>query len=412
MASVAQRQELLVALVDSFGDSFDTSVHGVTWASTLEEDAQRAIGEALESIDPGARRTLVSLVLAYRVDPLMRYCGPYAGALDGDDPGVIAYAEQIAEATEPLGEFERELLVNTGTWSTQDVIDCFNRNKPGCESWDGKSPLSVLAEITSVAMGEAATPASALRLLRSDGIDAGSAQGLAAAIGGAEYANRSAIMGSMMLDMTASNFPRAIRVAIASAATGPMCEYDTLRDYFLRAQTSDPDRFDDPGAPWPTFVRNCAERHWDREDLVRALSAGSWLGVPREHRDDLMTQLLHWGIDEQGAPTCEALSALGQRAYDGTPWVLMRGIAHTLVAEIGGERCRDTLRGAVEDVLGSAEEHPEARLRAASWLLAQGSRAGCGQIDAIMDWHHEGYDQGAGAWAESQALALRQACQP
>ena len=398
--------ETLVALGNQFGDSFDVGVHGITFSASLDDEASVSFGGVLGDLEPAARAVIVSLALSYRMDPLSEYAAPFAEDIDEDDPGVRVYAEQLAESGGPFDEAERRVLITSGVWTADEVLDCFSGEQPGCENWEGESPLEVLADEEEIDIGAGPAPNMALRLIRSDDITPEAVTALARIIGGAPYANRAAIMGSMMLDMTDSTFPRERRQAIARAATEAMCTYDMLESYLLRAPTSDPDRFDDPEAPWPTFVQLCAERHWSPDDLVSALSAGSWLGVPRDVYAAFRTQL------EEGAEdlSCDEYHAMGIVAYDRTPWILMRGTAHVVVANLAGERCDALMGSYIEDVADSGDEHPEARLAAIEWLLERGDDDRCSRIDSILDWHHEGYRTGPGEWAEALGAELEERC--
>lgn len=406
MASVGDDAEALAALASVFDGAFDTASQGVTFTASLDDATQHALGAALPSVAPAARDNLVSLVLAYSVEPLAEYCAPYAGELAADDPGMVVFAERLAESEQDLGEFERRLLLETGVWSAQDALDCYAGDDPRCDNWEGESPLELFEEASFLEVGLPSTPAAALRVLRSDDIDPASARGIAAFIGGADYPNRDALMPSMMLDMTDSGFRREIRQAIASAATAPMCDYGNMRDYLLRARTSDPDRFDDPTAPWPTFIRACAERHWTDDDLMIALSAGSWLGVPRDTWNGMVDAL----AERSENLSCDEYRAMGRVAYEATPWVITRGTAHSVAARIAGDTCAASMEGPVEDIARDADEHPEARLAAYTWLNAHGDAAGCSRIDSVLDWYHEEYREGPGRWAEELGAELRAAC--
>ncbi|MFT6395559.1 MAG: hypothetical protein ACJAYU_000301 [Bradymonadia bacterium] len=396
----------LIALGNQFGDTFETGTHGITFSASLDDEASIALGGVLADLEPEARDTIVSLALSYRMNPLAEYAAPYADDIADDDRGVRIYAEQLAASGDPLGEAERRVLIASGVWNAEDVLDCFSRELPGCQNWEGESPLVALAEEEEVDMGGGPAPNQALRLLRSGDIDPASATGLARIIGGAEYANRSNMMASMMLDMTDTNFPIEIRRAIALGATEPMCAYERLEDYLLRAPTSDPDRFENENAPWPTFVRTCAEKHWNADDLLSAVSAGSWLGVPRDIYDGFSDDLRA----QSGGLSCDEYHAMGVGAYNRTPWVLMRGTAHVVVAELGGENCQSFLGEYVEQMADSDGEHPEARLAAVSWLLEQGDDSRCPRISSILDWFHDGYGQGPGPWAETLGDDLRTRC--
>lgn len=406
MASVGGDPERIAALASVFEGPFSPSTHGVTFTASLDDTTQHEIGAALPSMSAGARDGLISLVLAYGVEPLAGYCAPFAGDLDTSDPAVVVFAERIAGGDDELGEFERRLLLETGVWTAQDALECYAGDDPRCRGWQGESPLEVFADASFLDIGLPSTPAAALRILRSPDVDPASARGIAAFIGGAEYDNRSALLPSMMLDMTDEGFRPEIRLAIAQAATAPMCEYTTMRDYLLRAQTSDPNRFDDPDAPWPTFVRACSERHWDADALAHALGAGSWLGVPRATFDALVDRLADLTADA----SCDELRAVGQAAYEATPWVITRGTAIVIAAQVGGDRCAAGMRNPVERIATSSAEHPEARLAAYAWLRSQGDSAGCRRIDTVLDWYHEDYAQGPGRWAEENGAALRAAC--
>ncbi len=404
--ATATNDEQLIALGNQFGDSFDTGAHGITFSASLDDEASAALGGVLGDLETEARATIVSLALSYRMNPLSEYAAPYAEDIADNDRGVRVYAEQLAESGEPLGEAERRVLIASGVWDAEDVLDCFSREMPGCEDWEGESPLVALAEEEEVEMGSGPAPNQALRLLRSGDIDAESATGLARIVGGAEYANRSNIMGSMMLDMTDANFPIEIRRAIALGATAPMCTYENLEDYLLRAPTSDPDRFENAESPWPTFVQTCAEKHWNADDLLSAVSAGSWLGVPRDIYDEFASDLRS---QSQGL-SCDEYHAMGIGAYGRTPWLLMRGTAHVVVADLGGSSCEAFLSTFVEQIADSDDEHPEARLAAVSWLLEQGDDSRCSDVTSILDWYHDGYRQGPGAWAEALGEELNGRC--
>lgn len=404
--ATATTDDQLIALGNQFGDAFDTRTHGITFSASLDEEASIAFGGVLGELEPEARDTVVSLALAYRMNPLADYAAPYAEGIAEDDRGVRVYAEQLAASGEPLDEAERRVLIASGVWNAEDVLDCFSRDLPGCEDWEGESPLVTLAEEEEVDMGGGPAPNQALRLLRSGEIDPASATGLARIVGGAEYSNRASMMASMMLDMTDANFPIEIRRAIALGATEPMCTYESLQDYLLRAPTSDPDRFENADSPWPTFVRTCAEKHWNADDLLSAVSAGSWLGVPRDIYDGFASDLRA----QSGGLSCDEYHAMGVVAYNRTPWLLMRGTAHVVVADIGGSACGSFLATYVEGIADSDDEHPEARLAAVGWLLEQGDDSRCSRIGSILDWFHDGYSQGPGPWAEALGAELEERC--
>jgi hypothetical protein len=404
--AAVESSEGIVALGNRFGDAFDIGVHGITFSASLDEPASVALGGVLGELNPSARAVIVSLALSYWMEPLSEYASPFADEIAAEDRGIRVYAEQLSESDEPLGEAERRVLIVSGVWTADDVLDCFTGNHPGCENWEGESPLDVLGAEDEIDIGDGPAPNAALRLIRSDDIEPEAVTGLARIIGGAEYPNRAALMASLMLDMTDSMFPRELRRAIALAATEAMCRYDNLQNYFLRSPTSDPDRFDDPDAPWPTFVRTCAEEHWTSDDLVSALSAGSWLGVPRDVYDGFSAQLEAEAVDL----SCDEYHAMGIVAYERTPWILMRGTAHVVVANLAGRACDPLMTSYIEDVADSRDQHPEARLFAIEWLLDRGDDVRCSRVRSVLDWHHEGYGTGPGEWAEALGESLDERC--
>lgn len=401
----------LAAVTSVFSETFDVAAHGVTWTSSVDTETQEALGAVLGRLDAPTREAIISLALAYRLQPLATLAAPYVTELDGSDPGVATYAEQLAESGEPLDENERRVLLTTGTWTAQDALDCYERSNAGCTEWAGISPLEMLAELTpdNIDPGFASTPGNALRALRQPDIDPASARGIAIFIGGAEYANRETMLNGLMLDLTSASTRPEIRLAIADASTAPMCDYDRLGDYVLRARTSDPDRFENPDAAWPTFVKNCAERQWSVEDRFAAAGAGSWLGVPFAFGADIRTTL----VEELGESSCDELRALGAAAVERTPWVITRGMSDVVAATVGGERCAPLFTEAVSDRYEDRGEHPEVRIAALQWLIAQGEES-CREtrnLDDILDWRHPEYGDDAGPWAEAFAAEIRTACE-
>ena len=174
----------------------------------------------------------------------------------------------------------------------------------------------------------------------------------------------------------------------------------------MAARTSDPDRFDDIDAPWPTFVRACAARHWSDDDIISALSTGSWLGVPREVYDALFARV----AESSSGLSCDEYRAIGATAYARTSWVLMRGLAYSIAATLAGDACSSMFTDSVATIATSSDEHPEARLAAIAWQVSQGDESGCRRVSSIMNWHSEDYNEGPGAWAEAQADRVRELC--
>lgn len=396
----------LVALGNRFGDAFDVAVQGVTFSASLDPEASSRLGGALGELDPAARAVLVSLALSYRMDPLAEYATPYAEEVEEGDPGLRVYAEQLAESDVPLGPDERRLLITTGVWTADDVLDCFEGNHAGCDQWEGESPLELLGELGEIDPGDGPAPNRALRLIRSEETALDAIPGLVRIVGGAPYPNQDGLVNSILLDMTSSSIAAERRRAIAEGATAKMCDYDTIDDYLLRAQNSDPDRHDNADAPWPTFVRTCARRNWSEDDLVSALSTGSWLGVPAVTYDEIAEGLTASARDL----SCDEYHAMGMVAYERTPWVLMRGIAHVVVADLAGAGCDELMTSYVERIADSDDEHPEARLRAIEWLLGQGDDSRCRRVDSILDWFHPEYETGPGDWAEALGSSLQERC--
>lgn len=406
MASVGDDVERLAALAGVFDGAFDTAVHGVTFTTSLDDETQHALGRALPAVEPASRDALVALALAYSVEPLASYAMAFAGDVPPDDPAMVAFAERLDGTATTLGSFERRVLVETGTWSAQEAIDCYSGDDPRCEDMEGDSPLALLAVLDFYEVGLPSTPNAALRMLRSETIDPDSARGLATYIANADYPSRDSLVNAMMLDMTDASTRPEIRRAIAEAAAPVMCRFEAFSGVLLRARTSDPDRLENPDAVWPTFVTACAERHWSDETLMQALSAGSWLGVPHATWESLVASLGARTDDE----SCDAFRSLGRSGYEAAPWVLPRGTAHVVASRLGGEACAPVLTAPLEQVARSSAEHPEARLAAWIRLLELGDRGGCGQSAALLQWHDEDYDEGPGMWAEAYAAALNEAC--
>ena len=404
--ATARTDDAVVALGNQFGDQFDVAVHGITFSASLDAEASARLGRVLDQLEPAARAVVVSLALSYRMDPLAEFAAPFADDVGSEDPGLRVYAEQLAESGEPLGPDDRRLLISTGVWTADDILDCYEGEGAGCEGWEGESPLDALLDVGEVDPGDGPAPNRAIRLIRSEDTDIDAIPGLVRIVGGAPYPNQGNFIGSVLLDMTSSTIDAERRRAIASGATARMCEYDILETYLLRAQTSDPDRHEHPDGPWPTFVRACAVENWDDDDLVSALSTGSWLGVPPAFYGELEERLASSSVEL----SCDEYHAMGMVAYERTPWVLMRGIAHVVVAEIAGSACDPLMTGYVERVADSDDEHPEARLRAVEWLLERGDDSRCRQIDDILDWFHPEYEVGPGPWAEALGATLEDRC--
>ena len=329
----------------------------------------------------------------------------WVDGLDPTDPGVRAYAEDRAESGETLDETDRWALAASGAWSAADLIRCYNGDQPGCENWEGDSPLGLMAE-TDVEAGHPGAAQQAIRLLRSEHIDEDSVEGLAAFLGSGSYQNSHAMMNSMMLDLTAMSVPVDRRMAIARAATEYMCAFETAGTNLVRVPNADPDRLTDTGLPWPTFVAACLERHWQPDDMMAAVSTGSWLGVPPALYDEVHARL-RASTDGQA---CADYLDLGQTAFALNLGVPMRGLAWTVAARLGGEMCASTFDDAVRGALADPEGHPESRLAATEWLLDRGDDSGCSRLAEIMRWRDEEVNEGPGPWAEAHHEALNSRC--
>lgn len=407
MLGVQEDGHKLIALADSFADGFDPAVHGVTWTASIEEDTQQALSGVLRRVDPEARDAMVSLALAYDVQPLATLASPYLSEL-GDNPAALAYAQQLADSDEPLDEQERAFVISAGAWTAEDALDCFARDLNECRDWEGASPLAALAEVPveTLEIGGPSTPNAALRALRSGDVDPASVRGITRVLGGLEYSSRDAMIGPLMFEFTDPSNDEAFRAAIASEATEPMCRYDVISGLFLRTH-DDENRFEDATGPWATFIVRCDTLHWNAEDRFAAASAGSWMGVPFATWETVLATL-----DEVvGDASCDEIRAMGREAQARTPWMITNDMSMVVAANIGGDACAALFEEDLEDIKDDGDAHPEARLGAWAWLVAQDDDACSSRGPSrLLEWYNEDYDQGPGPYAEHFASVIEAAC--
>ena len=375
-------------------------IHGNGFAVALSRAAQTAMGDQLAGLTEEAQQVVVAVALGYSLNPLMSYCGPYVQSLDEDDPALSSYARSI-DTSQDLDEGERWALAVSGEWSGADILDCFD-GEGGCDGWDGQSPLELLEHAEEV--GEANAPSRAVDLLRNEDLGE-AADAVAHFVSSADYPMRGNYINTLMNDMTNPDRPETNRRAIAMGATGRMCSFEQMRQYFRRAVSTYEDGLDNPDTIWAQYVLTCLEE-WDEETMIQALASGSWLMVPQSIRDEIRGRL---SLAMEGG-SCDDYLELADASLDIIGQVWMAGIGVVEAARLAGDSCASEFTQMIMDAASDSGAHPEGRLAGVEWLLEQGDDSGCGEISDAMGWSNEELRLGPSEWAEQQAEALRAQC--
>ncbi len=400
--SVHATPSKVVTLANALLPGFDRDTHANTFAVALSRDAQTGLGEALDAMEAAPRELIVSIALAFNLEPLSGFCAPYVRTISAEDPVMQNYAAGINQA-QSLNETERWALAATGEWDGNDVFNCLNEEIAGCRDVDGGSPLELLAVVTDA--GGPMPPSMALDQLRNGDITPEEAGAITVFLSENSYPNRSNYMNTVLGIMTNVERPLAIRRAIASHATERMCSWEVARAFIRNAETSDPNR-DDPGSAWVQFVDHCNTAYWTAEDIAGALSVGSWLQVSHALVSELEARL---ATLTEGW-TCDQYLSLADVAYAHRDVVFMAGQGVVTVANTAGETCAPQFMDRIEAISNDPEAHPEGRLPAIAWLLDHGDSSGCGNISAAMRWFHPDLHVGATPWAEEMQAELEPRC--
>jgi len=405
LADVRDRPDALNGIVAAMDDHFDVRAHSNSFAAAIGRDAQTAVGERLEQMSEPLRRQMVSLGFAYNLDPLRDFALPHLRELDPGDPAIAAYAESLNIRPGEVGEEDRWVLVASGRWTADDVLQCFRGEQRGCEDWDGESPLDLL-ELTPDEMEINPGPNRALQMIERQDVSNDEISSIARWIGRTRFDTQDHAVGMLLMMLTDIDRDEAQRAAIARGATGSLCDMSRLPDYVHRVYGSARDQADNPQSPWALFVATCAQE-WGPFELFAALGFGSRFTVPESVRSDLR-DLLDAATDDDRS--CETLRRYADDAYAHLEYHAARGLIYVEAARLGGESCDGTFRGRVAEIARDRAAHPDARLAAVAYALDMNDSSLCGEIEGSMNWREEESGMGPGPRAESLASTLRSRC--
>ena len=399
--TVRTSSDRVIAVANGMPANFDRGTHGTTFVATISGAAQMAIGDQLENFDEGAKTLLVSLALAYTLDPLASYCQDYVRDLDENDPALAAYAGGI-DTSGSLSETDRWALAASGEWDVLDVLDCYDQDQEGCSNWSGESPLEVLQHVDSAP--DLRGPSQAIELLRSGTLSDEELRSVATFLTSANFSNVVQYTNAIMNDMTDPRRSDQIRRAIASVANDRMCDFGLVQEYLRRS--TETDDINDPGSVWLHFLNTCLESRWDMDDMARAMAAGSWLNAPASFHEQISAAVTTH-LDGQD---CNAYVTLANTAYSIHERVWPAGAGYAAIASLADESCASSFESTMHDIAGDPTGHPESRLAAVEWFVARGDNSECRQIRDAMSWYNEDLSMGPGPWAEALADDLRSRC--
>jgi hypothetical protein len=325
-------------------------------------------------------------------------------SLPADDPGLRSRGEQLDSSPEPKSASDRAVLVRTGRWTARDVLECQARTRRDCADWSGDSPLTLLGGVRLTSGG---TAGQLVTLLRGDQVDRRSAAAIAAAVSSGEYPNQDAMINALLNEMTDAAVPTEVRAGLASTVNPRVCESSKVASFFARVAglPASERRRDD--SVWSTFVRGCAEQHWDASDLLRAVASGSDLGVSEGLRASFEARLK--GVTS--GLSCEEVAALADGGIEIVSSTPVAAAAPVVAARVGSAACSASLRPRIERLAADVRAHGEARIEAIGWLVDAGDRGACAKIDSALAWRDPETRQGPGEWATARAAALRAKCQ-
>lgn len=390
------------AVAEAMFGSFDFAVHGNSFAAAVGTPGQKALGEQLAGAPAGFGEQLVSLGLSSGLSGLVASAPEVVAKLEPTDPGLVSYAEQIAATNAPKSATERSILVKTGKWSPNEIIRCFKRERPDCSAWEGESPLQLFSQVR-VTRGQ--TASDLVSLMRSGQLDEPSAKAVVVGVTTGEYPNRSSMTTSLLLDMTDSAVPEAMRRVIATTPSPGACSLDKVSSLFSRVRAVASHGQAKDGEIWESYVTSCKPL-WSLEELAGAVAAGSQLGVSEAFGKTLRTELK----GRSSEVTCEAALAWSGSAKDRLTVSPMFAALPAVALTVAPEACRGTLTAAVTTLVNDERAYGEARLAGIEALLATGDRRGCGKVQSALAWRDSETRQGPGAWADSAAGRIRGLC--
>lgn len=404
LSALAADPVRFLAAAGAMGTYFDRDAHTNSFAVALTRDAQDALGRALPDLSEDARAAVVAMGLSYGMEPLLGYCLPYARELDADDPALTTWARGI-DPSEGLDETERWAMATGGRWNARDIMDCWDRETTGCDGWSGESPLALL-EHAPTSMEPSPAPNRAVQAIRGDNLNPAEAEAVAGWLTRTSYTQREQIVSDLILEITSSERPLAIRQALARGAAGSaLCDWPAFLTIINRNWAETQATLQDPTAPLTLLVEGCTAS-WDAQQSLQLLASAPWALLPDATDAAVRTQL----TAQTAGATCEALDALSQAAIEVVVTRLNSGpLAWVEVGSLHDGVCADAFATQIVNVARNSEMHGEVRLRAIAWMLDRGDRSGCGWIAGAAAYRD--VERGdAGPRSPALAAALQARC--
>ena len=390
------------AVVTAMAGAFDFGVHGNSFAAALGSTGQTALAGQLAKTPESFSRQVVSLGLSSGLGGLVAAAPEVVAALPSDDPGLASYAEQIAGSTAPKSATERSILVKTGRWTPTEILRCFKRERPDCSAWEGPSPLQLFAQVR-VTKGQ--TASDLVSLMRSGQLDEASAKAVVVGVTTGEYPNRAAMTTSLLLDMTDSTVPEAMRRVIATTPSPGACSLDKVSSLFSRMRAVASHGQAKDTEIWESYVTSCKPL-WTLDELAGAVAVGSHLGVSEAFGQSLRSELK----GRAGEVSCEAATGWVASAKERLTVSPMFAALPAVALTVAPESCRGTVTAAVNALVTDERAYGEARLAGIEAMAATGDKRGCGKVQSALSWRDPETRQGPGGWAESAAGRIRGLC--
>jgi hypothetical protein len=393
----------VLAILRTMETGFDESLHANSFAAALTQAGQNAVGRQLGEVSAELRTALVSIGLGYSLSGMIEYCIPYADLLPAGHPGFATLADNVDRA-DGLDQVELMALASSGRWSPQDLVECFDREERGCENWSGVSPLQMLP-LTGSTMDANPAPNNAIRRLGHDpSVNADDAAAITEWLSTTEYEYAADSANQLVRLATFGEVSSSIRSAIASNASGPMCEGEMLRGFAM--QVADHSVYGvEASHPWSVLLTTCSETQ-NGEDLVETMASGWTISLQQARYAVLATRLQTLLADV----SCSDAVSLAQQIEGQSTISSTIRMASVVVFDAVGERCMSDFESELESIVGDSSQHPDTRLAAGVALARNGNDAGCSRVTSIMNWREPELDYGPGARAEARADELRDAC--
>lgn len=381
--------------------AFSEEQHAGSFSSVITRRGENLIADHLGALSPETRLALVRTAFRWGLDDLASRGLPYIEDREALADVLAPYARQL-DPRAPADETQRFALVVSGEWGADDVLYCYEGRTHACQQWTGTSPLSLLPlttdRRTSSAVGRAAEQLSTAH------DDPESVAGVTQFLSQPESPNGQRILEAMVRSIASPDVDDAYRRSLANATTAAMCSTENLPIHAARAGTGASDEA--ATEPWSVFIANCNEHWWQAEDRLRALAMGDLLKISSIVRGDIAASL----HSELAGASCAQKTALIDRVHTWRPTLVPNGGQILVEIADAHPECASSLRSEIRELATDSGAHPEARLRAITYLAENGDPSLCSSIERASTWDSEATGVALGRNIESLRAAAVRAC--